>query len=237
MGRSCKVVWNVCWVLLLLSLLSTWTCMGDGELIMSAANSTSCGPYVPCADLNISYPFWDSASCAASPDFVLSNCSSSSTRAHWNSLSATLEAANPGDPPPLAIITNCSRESPYTSQRRWTGDICLSWDASLLTMNFCASLLTSQSFSQFNIPGSVNLTGFAYDAFQFSVQNVYLFFNCTDVASVSQYVNSSNWPQYYWEEESEYCKSHRIICQNELATTSCLSLIAPGKELRLHHDM
>ncbi|KAI5077032.1 hypothetical protein GOP47_0009097 [Adiantum capillus-veneris] len=240
------VVWNVIWLVLFLVNLRT-CCMGNGEL--NGTNSTSiCGLSVPCGDLNISYPFSTSGSCAASPAFVLSNCSSSSVHAaHWNSLSVTLQAANPGDPPPVAIIEDIiNTASEGNDGQSPDAFINLTWNTSLLSMDFCASLFTSHNLSQFNIPASFNLTGFEDDEFQFSAQNIYLFFNCTDVAAVSQYVNSTA-SKYYssgqaityniWQQESKYCDNHKQICQSELAGASCVSLLAPYKELTLRHAM
>ncbi|MCO5575111.1 hypothetical protein L7F22_028908 [Adiantum nelumboides] len=185
-----------------------------GEL--NAVNSTPCGPSMECANLgNIAYPFWNSASCAASPSYVLSNCSSSESApyAHWDSLSLALQLQA------AAVITGLTVDL-YNGSGRYA-HINLTWD-----------------------------TGFADDAFEFSqsshlynsnsddqFDNIYLFFNCTNRAAMSELTNNSNSSSRgFWEKDSNVCNSQKEICASRLSATSCISLSA-AKEVMLQHVM
>ncbi|MCO5593871.1 hypothetical protein L7F22_047890 [Adiantum nelumboides] len=213
-----------------------------GEL-NNAVNSTPCGPSMKCANLgNISYPFWNSASCAASPSYVLSNCSSSESApyVHWDSLSLALQ------PQAAAVIRGLTFDLNNGSGRY--AHINLTWDTSLLTMDSCEYIFSSHNASQYNIPASINLTGFANDAFEFSqssahsynldkFDNIYLFFNCTNWAAMSELINNSNSSSLdFWKLESKVCNSQRVICASRLSATSCISL-SPAKEVMLQHVM
>ncbi|MCO5575110.1 hypothetical protein L7F22_028907 [Adiantum nelumboides] len=192
-----------------------------------------------CANLgNIAYPFWNSASCAASPSYVLSNCSSSESApyAHWDSLSLALQLQA------AAVITGLTVDS-HTRYGRYA-HINLTWDTSLLTMDSCEYIFSSHNVSQYNIPASINLTGFADDAFEFSqsysddqFDNIYLFFNCTNRAAMSELTNNSNSSSRgFWEKDSNVCNSQKEICASRLSATSCISLSA-AKEIMLQHVM
>lgn len=94
-------------------------------------------------------------------------------------------------------------------------------------MGYCAPLFSSKNLPLYNIPSSINLTRFDSDtsALQFSPNNTFLLFNCT------QYKNASNvvaqlGSQNFVAESASGCMPYKGLCAS-LAKTPCIQWSVP----------
>ncbi|KAI5076895.1 hypothetical protein GOP47_0008960 [Adiantum capillus-veneris] len=165
----------------------------------------------------VKYPFGKKGSghCGASPKFLLSNCSSSAAESvHWDEFH--------GNPAVLGL--------------NWTGRVNISWTNYITpTPDMPSCIVYPREQLPLFLPNStVNGSGIDlrnsadFSAFSLSPNNMFLLFNCTDLA----HVNSSN----YLETNSKNCQSFKSQCSNIPNVGNCIQF-QPQWQLSLSKAM